>query len=369
VLRPPPVRLITRSFSLLVLFGAWFGFTHANQRIPNDFALPEQAAGNQFFYVYALSLFAALLALPWLIRAIVCRSYFRRAAIPLGVLCLLCLHWRHGFQLHTGSRQIDDFVVNPPPRIDFGESSPAIDFIQKQPGVFRTVGFGPVLFPGVNGIFGLESIYGPDPLANPYYHELLISAGVRQEWSWRWIVERTNLRPLPLYKMLNVRYFLDIPSHAHPETNAVQRPVLDLDISRNEGDWPRAFFVGALQSYDRVDQFLDLLRQADSHPFAAIQTGDAASPRVEAASVPTAAGVPARDYRLTNNTTTFTVDATAPGVAVLTEAYVRGDFRVTLNGAPVDYFRVNHAFRESNSCRGQHVVSYSTGPVTLPSPW
>ena len=72
---------------------------------------------------------------------------------------------------------------------------------------------------------------------------------------------------------------------------------------------------------------------------------------------------PAHDYRLTNNTTTFTVDATAPGVAVLTEAYVPGDFRVTLNGAPADYFRVNHAFRGVRiPAAGKYVVSYSYWP-------
>jgi hypothetical protein len=348
---------------VLTLFGAWFGFAHVTQRIPNDFPAFQQPAGNKFFSIYGASLIAALLVLPWLIRAIACRSRFRPATVPFAVLCLLCLHWRHGLQLETGSQQIDDYVINPTRRMDFRPPSAAVDLIQKQPGLFRTVGFGPVLFPGVNGIFGLESIYGPDPLANPYYHELLTSAGVRQEWSWRWIVEGTNLRPLPLYKMLNVRYFLDIPRHTHPEMDAVQRPVLDLDISRNEGHWPRAFFASAAQSYDRVEQFVDLLRQADSRPFAAIQRGDAADPGGEPANVTTGAAVAARDYRLTNNTTSFTIDAPSPGVAVLTEAYVPGDFRVTLNGAPADYFRVNHAFRGVHiPAAGKYVVSYSYWP-------
>jgi len=342
--------------ALLVLVGAWFGFTHANQRIPNDFALPEQAASNTFFSGYVLSIFVALLALPWLVRAMVCRSRSRRMAIPLAVLFLLCLHWRHGFQLHTGNPRIDDFVVNPPPRIGLREHSAAIDFIQKQPGVFRTVGFGSVLFPGVNGMFGLESIYGPDPLSNPYYHELLTAAGVRQEWSWRWIVERANPKPRQLYNLLNVRYFLDGPPRLRPDP--LKRPPFDLDVSQNEGEWPRAFFVGALQSYDRLEQFLELLQQADSHPFAAVQAGAVTVPATEPA-----APVPAHDYRLTNNTTTFTVDAPTAGVAVLTEAYVPGDFRVTLNGTPAEYFRVNHAFRGVRiPAAGKYVVSYSYWP-------
>jgi hypothetical protein len=344
-------------FGALVLFAAWFGFTHATQRIPNDFTLPEQAPGTKFFCLYVASLGAALLSLPWLFRSIVRRSTFSRAAIPLAILALLILHWRHSFHLHTGVSEIDDYVVNPPPRIDFGEHSPAIDFILGQPGAFRTVGFGSVLFPGVNGMFGLESIYGPDPLTNPYYHELLTAAGVRQEWSWRWIVERTNPAPRPLYDMLNVRYFLDVPPRVRPDMAAVEPPRFDLDVSRNEGEWPRAFFVADVGQYDRVEQFLEMLRGADSHPFAAVHKSGAPVSNAQPAAVS------ARDYRLTNNTTTFTIDAPSAGVAVLSEAYVPDDFRVTVNGAPADYFRVNHAFRGVQiPAAGSYTVSYSYWP-------
>ena len=342
---------------VLIITGAYFGFTHANQRIPNDFPLPEQGAGNQFFSLYSISILAALLALPLLARPIVRRS--SRSAICMALLCLVILHWRHGFHLHTGVKQLDDYAVNPPPRMDLREHSAAIDFIQQQSGVFRSVGFGSVMFPGVNGMFDVESIYGPDPLANPYYHELLTAAGVRQEWSWRWIVEKTNPRPRPLYNMLNVRYFLEMPARSRPEMAAVDPRSFDLDISRNEGEWPRAFFAGSVQSYDHVEQFVEMLQRADSRPFAAIQTGETPEPLTDQGGPI----VPARDYRLTSNTTTFSVDAPAPGVAVLTEAYVPGDFRVTLNGAPAECFRVNHAFRGVKiPAAGKYVISYSYWP-------
>ena len=51
------------------------------------------------------------------------------------------------------------------------------------------------------------------------------------------------------------------------------------------------------------------------------------------------------DYRLTTNTTSFTVTATGPGFIVLTEAYERDNFRATLDGKDVPYLRVNHAFK------------------------
>ena len=345
--------------ALLVLFGAWFGFTHASQRTPNDYQLPEQATGNRFFVLYSFSIIIGLLALPLLARPIVRRSSFSGVALAMALFCLVLLHWRHGMQLHTGVKQIDDYVVNPPPRVSLGEPSAAVDFIRQQPGVFRSVGFGAIMFPGVNGLYDLESIYGPDPLANPYYHELLTQAGVRQEWSWRWIVEKTNPKPRPLYNLLNVRYFLDKPARQRPDLAAVEPQRFDLDALRNEGEWPRAFFASSVQSYDRVDQFLELLRQADSRPFAAIQSGEAAIPTSDQV----APAVPAHDYRVTSNTTTFIIDAPGAGVAVLTEAYVAGDFRVTLNGAPADYFRVNHAFRGLKiPAAGKYIITYSYWP-------
>jgi hypothetical protein len=38
--------------------------------------------------------------------------------------------------LHTGNRQIDDFVVNPPPRIDFRGASTAVDSSTTSPEFF-----------------------------------------------------------------------------------------------------------------------------------------------------------------------------------------------------------------------------------------
>jgi hypothetical protein len=353
------------ALALLALVGSYLGLTGALQRIPNAFAPLERVdAQGPFFYLYSFSLIAALLALPWLARAIVRRSPFLVLAVPFALICLLGLHWRHGFQLNTGIAQIDDYVVNPAPRLDLSAPSTALHAIENETGVFRAVGFGSVLFPGYNGIPGVESIYGPDPLVSPYYHELLLAGGVKQEMSWRWIVDRSSLKAnLPLYSLLNVRYFLDMPDSVRPTGPASDRPRWDLDISKNDSAWPRAFFADKVRTYDRLEQFLEMLRQADSHPFAAVQNGDVTGLPDEAFASGEAKNAPARDYRLTSNTTTFTIDAPAPGVAILTETYVAGDFRVRVNGTPASYFRVNHAFRGvALPAAGKYVISYSYWP-------
>ena len=55
--------------------------------------------------------------------------------------------------------------------------------------------------------------------------------------------------------------------------------------------------------------------------------------------------MPARDYALTVNTSRFTVVTPGAGLAVLTETFLPGEFHATLNGVPVPYLRVNHAFK------------------------
>jgi hypothetical protein len=60
---------------------------------------------------------------------------------------------------------------------------------------------------------------------------------------------------------------------------------------------------------------------------------------------PSGGGVPAREYTQTVNTSRFAVVAPRAGIAVLGETFLPGEFRATLNGAPVPYFRVNHAFK------------------------
>src|SRR5207253_5779014 len=76
--------------------------------------------------------------------------------------------------------------------------------------------------------------------------------------------------------------------------------------------------------------------------------------------------VPATDYKLTNNTTSFTVAAPGPGIAVLGESYEEGNFRVTVNGSPASYFRLNHVFKGIRiDGAGTYRIAFSYWPKRL----
>jgi hypothetical protein len=355
---------------LFVVLGGYLGLTQALQREPDEFSpLGQGVSRGSFFYIYTLSLIAAVLLLPYLHRMAVLQPRFNALVIPLVFLCFVSLHWRHGFHIKTGMAQIDDYVVNPSLRTDLSPPSAAVTFIKSQPGLFRTVGFGSNLFSGYNGIVGLESIYGTDPLLNPYYRELLLGTGVKLQWSWLWVVEKANLvTTIPLYNLLNVRYFLDAPHQpAGSVASLTSLASLDVNVYNNSTVWPRAFFVDEVRTYGTVGQFLEMIREDPGHPLAAMQRDDVSAASVQATTVPGSPNgnrmVPGRDYRLTNNTTTFVVDAPASGVAVLTEAYQAGDFIVRVNGRRSDYFRVNHAFRGVKiPTAGTYVISFSYWP-------
>jgi hypothetical protein len=109
--------------------------------------------------------------------------------------------------------------------------------------------------------------------------------------------------------------------------------------------WPRAFFTSDVQRYEGVDELIRRLRSA-SQPFAVVLASDGEALEATAGLVaPSQAVVRAEQYHLTPNTTTFSVRAPGPGVAVLGEAFLADDFRATLNGESVAYFRVNHVFK------------------------
>lgn len=110
-----------------------------------------------------------------------------------------------------------------------------------------------------------------------------------------------------------------------------------------------------------------MIREGDGSPFAAVQSGDVpdhvaglvTSPEIPALE-------PAVEYQLSPNETTFAVQANGPGLIVLAEAYYADDFIALLNGKPVPYFRVNHAFKGIHVERsGLHRVSFRYWPKHL----
>jgi hypothetical protein len=196
----------------------------------------------------------------------------------------------------------------------------------------------------------VEGISGPDALMNPYYRDFMDTAGVGRVWDWRYKVEPADVAKLkPVLDLLGVRYYVGYRLGGNRPAAGVDLLLsADMDVYESKSAWPRAFFTDSVAVYNDAAQYLSWVKAGDGRPFAGIQHDDWVAlspvPRVSG-DISTRKVSPAENYRLTGNTTSFTVSATGPGFVVLTEAYEKDNFRATLNGRAVPYIRINHAFK------------------------
>jgi hypothetical protein len=312
--------------------------------------------------------------LPWLGRFAISRKAGRSFPVLSLLILFALLHWRHGMHLVS---PFDAYVMNPQRRVNLlDDSSPALNLVKTHTAEpSRTAGLGSAFFPGYGGAVGVEQIDGPDPLLNKHYRALMSASGVKLLFgSWRFGIDHEFLSTnLSLLNMLNVRYVLGDPGvENEPVVSLNKIASLDLDVFESERVWPRAFFTDRLHAYEQEEGFIYLLRKSDGTPFGGIPK-EALANQTElskfiGATTSSGAGksIPATDYVLTSNTTSFKVNATGPGVIVLTEAYVPGDFQVRVNGKPANYFRVNSAFKGLFVTQaGEYDVSFSYWPRYL----
>ncbi len=262
-------------------------------------------------------------------------------------LALLVVFLPGGLHLGTPLASLNTMLFQPRPRVDYTRHAPVVDEIRAGAEPGRVVGLDWILFPGSQGIYGVEGVNGVDALQLPRYERLADAAGLWRGWFYFVRATSDNVaRASKFLDLMNVRHMLLEPGQTVPGVAQAHVPAGDrLAIGDRPSAWPRAFFVDAVSTHTSLAAFIAALN-ASNGPFASVEAGDArAASLTRGLGATWHAAVPADGYVLTTNTTTFHVKTPSPGVAVLTESYLDHDFIVTLNGAPAPYFRVNHAFK------------------------
>ncbi|MEY2508109.1 MAG: hypothetical protein QOH01_2438 [Verrucomicrobiota bacterium] len=338
-------------FSLLLLFSVYLGTTGLVQR-STFLRITEHVPRSPFFWGYSLVLVLAGALLPLAARFALLRGRLLSPQTLSVVLLVILLQWRHGMHLKT---RFDAYVMNPQERVNLlAESSEALKLIKArstEPG--RTAGLGRNFSPGYGSAVDVEQIDSADPLLNPYYRTLIDTFGIRLPFasSHDGVIGEDLTSNLSLLDMLNLRFYLGFTKKDYLAPSVKKIAALDLNVYESSSAWPRAFFTNELSPYGSEEEFVSLLKHGDGKPFAGIPASELQTNgelrRSIAGSLPqsTRQIMPGTDYVLTNNTTSFKISATGPGTVVLTEPYVKDDFRLTVNGKPAAYFRVNSAFR------------------------
>jgi hypothetical protein len=353
-----------------VLLAAYFGLTQATHRVGYSFlkqgeTLPKSA----FFARYVPALIAAIAFLPWAFREFSSRRAAALTWATVAVCLFATVHFRHGMYFET---KFDLYAANPKKRMDLRNlESPALEFLRRslsEPG--RVLGIGLVMTPGFNVLLGLESPSSPDALMNVRMLALADALGLPRVDGWRMGV--IGGRYAAFHRgldMFNVTYILETPGE--PEVPGLKRLcALDLVVAKSETAWPRAFFTNQVTTYRDTKDLARIVKEGDGRPFAAVSTED--RPRIP---LPGESGerivVKAEKYRLTNNTTSFEIEAPSPGMAVLMEANIRGDIWATVDGVDAPCAMVDYAFRGVLIDKpGHHIVKFGYWPSVLePALW
>jgi hypothetical protein len=189
--------------------------------------------------------------------------------------------------------------------------------------------------------------------------------GLANDWFIEGSIERLATQRAVL-DLLNVKFCVSARRDLSPETGYQRIADLDLALYASATTWPRAFFTDHIVPYRGAREVAARARAQPGEPFAAVLESELPRVLSAAAMRPDAdrsAAAPASHYRLTPNSTSFDVHARGPGVIVLHEAWLKGDFRATINGASADYFRVNHAFKGIAVSRaGDYRVTFTYWP-------
>lgn len=322
-------------------------------------------SSHQFFYGHVAAALAACVAL-----VLLARKWLRKGTVgPLGcalaALSLFALLYRQG--LHIPVRYGTDYLTVPMPRSDLSARSPALEAARRDAAgaPFRIYGTQHYLINGFNTVHRLESINGPDALMNPHYRDLSLASGIVPAHDWYHNVDGANLPRLqPFLDFIGMRYLITNADTMPDGATYARIGTYDVRLYRSPTAWPRAFFTDRIDRYGNLTELMNMMKERTGSVFAAVDAADEAS--LTAVSLPPAAAptvVPARDYTLTANTTSFTIDAPSPGIAVLHETWLEGDFIVKLNGERVPYLRVNHAFKGvAIPAAGKHRVEMSYWP-------
>ena len=357
------------AFLLAVLAAGFLGYSQAAHRTGRSLLQAgETMEFSAFFLAYSIALGIAVLSMPWIVRSL--RARATAGVFVSAAVCLFILHFRHAMWTAT---KFDYYVMNPQSRSDLAAPSRAVKAIQaalaRDGEPARVAGLGGTLVPGFNAVLGLEHFTGTDALISPWQRQLAEKMEMPLVWEWRWILPRRGFPRAQVFGDLwNIRWYLGTPSEQPRDVSGLELiRTLDLDIYSSPTVWPRAFFTDTIVECASLDNFVNLLGTGDGKPFAAT-VPEKPTEQVEATAdlLYGRTALPASAYRLTGNTTTFTVNAPIAGVAVLGETYEAGNWRVTLDGRPVEYFRVNHAFlgvRVEEA--GTHVIRFAYWPRML----
>lgn len=314
---------------------------------------------NRYIFLYVIIAFMSSFFIPRLVTNLI---YGRLSPALITIFLILSASvlsrgamLPRNYTLFPGelSEIIEHFSFNPRDRVDILQAPEIIDKIKEMVDLepARVIGLGYVYTPGFNAVHDLENISGPDGVWNKEYRELTSALGIPYLHDWRIVLNQESLSTLSnQLDFFGVKYLLS----SQPINN-----ITNINYVGNDGiiglydrktAWPRAFFTQNAYLHDGLQSLVEKIINNNDGPFVSIDRdtlkgNSSLHILLEHSRLNTKSFVKARDYNLTNNTTSFTIDVPTAGLVYLGETDEPGNFIATVNGISVPYIKANHSFK------------------------
>lgn len=232
-------------------------------------------------------------------------------------------------------------------------STRAIEFLQKDPEIFRIMATDRRLLPpNVSSVYGLQTLDGYDPLYLQRFAELLAASerhepDIASPFGFNRIITPQNYLS-PIIDLANVKYVLSLQDEVSPKLEKIYQEG-ETRIYQNSAFLPRAFIVYRF----RVAK--------DSQKQAAVLFDPNFDPRREVV-LEKDPGVVLKEGQGTvwvesyeNERITLRAETDQRGILVLSDAYYP-NWKADVDGRPVTVYPANYVFRAVVVEPGSHVI-------------
>ena len=244
-----------------------------------------------------------------------------------------------------------------PKELDF-PSHGAIEYLRKQPGLFRVLALNGGLPPNTNAIYGLHDVRGYSSLEPEAYHRFLAATGDYPEHQRHLRILYFSNFESRLIDLLNVKYLISDRELRHPKLTLVWQSTSR--VYENLSVMPRAFLVYRTQVLRDGGEMDRALRDPNFDPSDVVLL-DREGPALSGPIDPSPS-VRIADYQ--PERVVVDVSTRYAGVLVLADAWFPG-WKAIVDGIPTKLLRGNLILRAVPISTGNHQVIFRYDPLSF----
>jgi hypothetical protein len=236
-------------------------------------------------------------------------------------------------------------------------SAGAIEFLKKDPSLFRIVGFGNILGSNTAAIYGLYDIRGGDFMTVKRYEELITGT------AGDFFFYRSAQHLPPMFPLLNVKYVI-APGPVSVKTDQFELVYSkEVAIYQYKPSLERALIVFDYRVIPDTDDILSIMRNESFSPREILLLEE--KPITEnMMKLPPAPETAVRIVSYQPDDILIDVSLPRPGFLLLLDTYFPG-WQATANGESTRIYRANYNFRAVSLPSGRSVVRFTYKPFSL----